>query len=84
MKKKIQPKYQKAKVTCLTCGNTFELGSTEKEIKVDTCEKCHPFYTGQQTATQAQGRVEKFNKRHNYDMNKLEKKEAKETKTKEK
>lgn len=64
MKSAIQPEYQLAKVSCATCGEEFELGSTIKEIKVDTCSKCHPFYTGQQTFVSAQGRVEKFNRRY--------------------
>ena len=46
MKKGIHPEYHRAKVTCVTCGNTFETGSTLKEIRVDTCSKCHSFYTG--------------------------------------
>ncbi len=64
MKKDIHPKYQMAKVTCVTCGEEFEIGSTAKAIRVDTCSKCHPFYTGQETYTQAAGRVERFKKRY--------------------
>ncbi|HHZ11526.1 MAG TPA: 50S ribosomal protein L31, partial [Acholeplasmataceae bacterium] len=45
------------------CGNTFETGSTLKELRVDTCSNCHPFFTGQQKFVQATGRVERFNKR---------------------
>ena len=41
MKKGIHPKYYRCKVTCMTCGNTFETGSTLPEIKVDTCSNCH-------------------------------------------
>ena len=63
MKKGIHPKYYKATVTCTACGATFETGSTVEDIKVDTCSKCHPFYTGQQKFVQAAGRVEKFQKR---------------------
>ncbi|MDD4212991.1 MAG: 50S ribosomal protein L31 [Bacilli bacterium] len=63
MKPKIHPKYQTVTVTCSTCGATFESGSVLKEIRVDTCSKCHPFYTGKQKFVQAAGRVEKFNKR---------------------
>ncbi|HHU21507.1 MAG TPA: 50S ribosomal protein L31 [Acholeplasma sp.] len=63
MKKDIHPKYYKATVTCTACGATFETGSTLEDIKVDTCSKCHPFYTGQQKFGQAAGRVEKFQKR---------------------
>ncbi|MGI6713879.1 MAG: 50S ribosomal protein L31 [Bacilli bacterium] len=65
MKEKIHPKYFKATVTCVTCGNTFETGSTAgEEIKVDTCSSCHPFYTGKQRFTQADGRVDRFNKKY--------------------
>ena len=70
MKKGIHPQYHKITVVCTTCGNTFETGSTLKEMRVDTCAKCHPFYTGEQKFVQAAGRVERFNKR-------LEKKEQK-------
>jgi large subunit ribosomal protein L31 len=63
MKPKIHPKYGKAVVTC-ACGNTFETGSTKSELHVDVCSKCHPFFTGQQRAAQARGRIEQFNKRY--------------------
>ena len=65
MKQGLHPKYQKITVTCTSCGATFETGSTVKEIRVDTCANCHPFYTGQQKFVAAAGRVEKFNKRYN-------------------
>lgn len=68
MKKGIHPTYHKTKVTCTTCGAVFESGSILPEIKVDTCSNCHPFYTGKQTFVQADGRIEKFNKR--YGLNK--------------
>jgi len=63
MKKGIHPKYNKVTVTCSTCGNTFESGSVLKEIRVDTCSNCHPFYTGEQKFVQSAGRVEKFKQR---------------------
>ena len=63
MKESIHPKYGKAVVTC-ACGNTFETGSTKSELRVDVCSKCHPFFTGQQRAAQARGRIEQFNKRY--------------------
>ena len=63
MRKDIHPTYNKAVVTCTTCGNEFETGSILEAIKVDTCANCHPFYTGKQNAIQADGRVDKFNKR---------------------
>lgn len=63
MKAKIHPKYDTATVTC-GCGNSFETGSVKKTLKVDVCSKCHPFFTGQQRAIAAGGRIEKFNKRY--------------------
>jgi len=60
MKKDIHPEYYpKAKVTC-ACGNTFTVGSTLKEIKVELCSACHPFYTGKQKLVDSARRVEKF------------------------
>ena len=64
MKKGIHPVYNKCKVICTSCGAEFESGSTKKEIKVDTCSNCHPFYTGRQRFADAQGRIEKFNKKY--------------------
>ncbi len=63
MKEGIHPQYYQATVTC-NCGNTFVTGSTKPEIHVEVCSKCHPFYTGQQKAAQARGRVDKFNKKY--------------------
>lgn len=64
MKKGIHPNYNKITVTCVSCGNEFESGSTLKDIRVDTCSNCHPFYTGKQRFTQADGRVDRFNKKY--------------------
>jgi large subunit ribosomal protein L31 len=63
MKEKIHPKYYNAKVRC-ACGNEFEIGSTQKEIKVEICSKCHPFFTGKQKLVDTAGRVEKFYRRY--------------------
>ena len=63
MKENIHPKYFEATVTC-GCGNTFKTGSTKKELRVDVCSKCHPFFTGRQRDVKAGGRIEKFNKRY--------------------
>ncbi len=62
MKADIHPKYFEARVTC-ACGNTFTTGATVKEIKVDICSACHPFYTGKQKFVDAAGRVERFQKK---------------------
>ena len=56
MKEGLHPNYYQATVTC-NCGNTFTVGSTKKEIHVEICSKCHPFYTGQQKAAKARGRI---------------------------
>jgi len=64
MKTEIHPKYEEATVSC-ACGNTFQVGSTKKILKVDVCSKCHPFYTGQQRLMDTAGRVERFRKRFN-------------------
>ncbi len=66
MKEKIHPNFGEAKVVC-ACGNTFTTGSVKKELRVDVCSKCHPFFTGQQRNIQAGGRIEKFNKRYKQD-----------------
>ncbi len=62
MKEKIHPEYHKAVVKC-ACGETFETGSTKKELKVEICSKCHPFFTGRQKFVDTGGRVEKFKKK---------------------
>lgn len=64
MKKGIHPEYHRCKVTCVTCGNEFETGSVLKEIRVDTCSKCHSFYTGKQGFTTTDGRVDRFMKKY--------------------
>jgi large subunit ribosomal protein L31 len=62
MKKDIHPEYQDAKVTC-ACGATFTVGSTKKEINIEICSTCHPFYSGTEKSLDAAGRVEKFKAR---------------------
>jgi len=63
MKAAIHPTYFKdAKVTC-ACGNTFTVGATRPEIRVDICSKCHPFYTGDEKLIDTAGRIEKFTTR---------------------
>ena len=59
MKKDIHPEYHRAVVHC-ACGNDFETGSTVKDIRVEICSKCHPFFTGKQKLVDTTGRVEKF------------------------
>lgn len=63
MQKNIHPPYYpNATVTC-SCGNTFQVGSTKKELAVEICSRCHPFYTGGSRIVDAAGRVEKFRQR---------------------
>lgn len=63
MQKDIHPQYYTdCKVTC-ACGNTFVTGSTLKEIRVELCNQCHPFYTGKQKFVDTARRVEKFAER---------------------
>ncbi len=60
MKTEIHPTYYiDAKVSC-SCGNKFSVGSTQKEIKVEICSACHPFFTGNEKVIDAAGRVERF------------------------
>ncbi len=54
--------YPEAKVIC-ACGNTFTTGATIKEISVELCSACHPFYTGKQKLVDTSRRVEKFQER---------------------
>ncbi|MFC1937351.1 50S ribosomal protein L31 [Chloroflexota bacterium] len=64
MKDKIHPKYfPDARVTC-ACGNIFTVGSTKKELKVELCSKCHPFFTGEQRVVDTAGQVERFRRRY--------------------
>ena len=64
MKKDIHPKYGKATISC-ACGNSFETGSTKKNMKVEICSTCHPFFTGKQKIIDTAGRVERFNRKYN-------------------
>jgi len=64
MKKDIHPKYEKSIISC-ACGNSFETGSTKKNMKVEICSICHPFFTGKQKMIDTAGRVERFNKKYN-------------------
>ena len=63
MKKGIHPEYHKAIVHC-ACGHEFETGSTLKEIKVEICSKCHPFFTGKQKLVDSAGKVERFRRKY--------------------
>jgi len=80
MKEGIHPNYVSCTVTC-GCGNTFVTRSVKPEIRVEVCSACHPFYTGKQRWIDTAGRVEKFQRKHNWDESTkakaMEKKESK-------
>ena len=63
MKKDIHPEYFDTTVTC-ACGNSFETRSTKKDIRIEICSACHPFYTGQQRLTAAAGKAELFRRKY--------------------
>jgi len=63
MQAKIHPEYQKSLISC-ACGARFETRSTRKEIHVDICSACHPFFTGKQKLVDTAGRVDRFKKRY--------------------
>ncbi len=63
MQKKIHPKYYETTVTC-ACGNKFKTRSTKKNIRIEICSKCHPFFTGKQKLVDTAGRVERFRRKY--------------------
>ena len=65
MKTGIHPEYySEAQVTC-SCGNTYVTGSTKPTLRVEICNKCHPFFTGEQRIIDTEGRVERIKRRFN-------------------
>ena len=64
MKEGIHPAYNDTKITC-ACGNVIETRSTVKDINVEICSACHPFYTGKQKLVDSAGRIDRFKKRYN-------------------
>ncbi len=64
MKEGIHPKYELTKITC-ACGNVIETRSTVKNINVEICSACHPFFTGKQKLVDTAGRIERFRKKYN-------------------
>ena len=63
MKPGIHPDYQEVTVHC-ACGEQWVTRSTKKELRLEICSKCHPFFTGKQKLIDTAGRVEKFNRRY--------------------
>jgi large subunit ribosomal protein L31 len=62
MKPEIHPTYQQVNVHC-ACGETWNTGSTRKELRVEICSKCHPFFTGKQKLVDSAGRIDRFKQR---------------------
>lgn len=64
MKPEIHPAYNQIQVSC-SCGNTFQTGSTAgKDLSIEVCSVCHPFYTGKQKVLDTAGQVDKFRRRY--------------------
>ncbi len=63
MKAGIHPEYQAVQVHC-ACGETWTTASTKKDLRLEICSKCHPFYTGRQKLVDSAGRVDRFQKRY--------------------
>jgi large subunit ribosomal protein L31 len=63
MKTEIHPQYQQVTVHC-ACGETFTTGSTKKELRVEICSKCHPFFTGKQKLVDSAGRIDRFQRKY--------------------
>ena len=63
MKPEIHPELHIVTAVC-SCGNTFQTHSTKKELRLEVCSDCHPYFTGKQKLLDAAGRVERFNRRY--------------------
>ena len=66
MKDNIHPIYEETTIKC-ACGEVIETRSTKKEVHIDICSKCHPFFTGKQKLIDTGGRIDRFKKRYNLD-----------------
>jgi large subunit ribosomal protein L31 len=64
MKQGIHPKYELTTITC-ACGNVIETRATARDIKVEICSSCHPFFTGKQKLVDTAGRIERFRRKYN-------------------
>ena len=65
MKAKIHPEYHPAATVTCSCGAIFITGATKPELRVEICNQCHPFYTGEQRIVDTEGRVERMRRRFN-------------------
>jgi len=64
VKEGIHPKYEQTTIRC-ACGEVIPTGSTAKDMRVEICSKCHPYFTGKQKLVDTGGRVGRFNKKFN-------------------
>jgi large subunit ribosomal protein L31 len=76
VKEGIHPTYQDVDVRC-ACGNTFKTRSTKRELHLEICSACHPFFTGRQKLIDTEGRVERFNKKFGLQTSEQRKEAAK-------
>ncbi len=76
MKPKIHPKYYETTITC-ACGNVIETRCTVKDVRVEICSNCHPFFTGKQKLVDTAGRIDRF--RRKYGLDEKGKKKSKES-----
>lgn len=65
MKPEIHPRYYAEAVAICSCGATYTTGSTKPELRVEICNQCHPFFTGEQRIIDTEGRVERLKRRFN-------------------
>jgi large subunit ribosomal protein L31 len=80
MKPKIHPEFYEAKVTCASCGTTWVTGSTRKELRVDICSNCHPYFTGEAARLlDIEGQVDRFYKKVKAAQAHVEEKKARES-----
>lgn len=63
MRKDIHPEYYDTKIVC-ACGSVIPTRSTKKDIRIEICSNCHPFFTGKQKLVDSEGRVERFKRRY--------------------
>jgi large subunit ribosomal protein L31 len=81
LKEKIHPKYFETTITC-ACGNVIHTRSTVKDIRVEICSACHPFFTGKQKLVDSAGRVERFRRKYkSFEEKKEGEEERKESKS---
>ncbi len=79
MKQGIHPVYHEVVVKC-TCGNEIPTGSTRKDIKIEICSNCHPFFTGKQKLIDTAGRIDKFHRKYGDDNTDYAKRSSKKAK----